>query len=134
VPEQGLYDAGDQTAVDNAAKETARREAQDHESIRIWMSHPHGRDLIWRFLETCHMQDDCRGSDTHDTYFNLGERNVGNWWLSKVLRHPKLYMEMVEEQNRDRELRNTRLLKQNERKDGGEESESASAFPVPPAA
>lgn len=129
MAERGVYDASDQAAVDNAGRDAARRDAEDHETIRIWMSHPKGRDLIWRFLELCHINDDCRGKEPLDTYFNLGERNIGNWWLTKVLRHPKLYMEMVAEQEVEREAKNQRLLKQNERKDGGgEEPEVASAF------
>lgn len=122
--EHGVYDAGDQAAVDNLAKEAARREAEDNETVRKWMSHPKGRDLLWRICnETCHLGetftavDDHNRSDTHRTYLHLGERNIGAWLDARLRCHPELYVKMLQEQQIERELRNTRLLKQNERKD-----------------
>jgi hypothetical protein len=113
----GYYDASDQAAVDNAAKEAVRRERQDDETIRIWLSHENGRDLIFRMLEECHIFGDCRGVDTHSTYWNLGERNIGNRLLARVQRPPALYMKMMQDQQAAQDLRNTRLRKENERKD-----------------
>jgi len=114
---QGQYDASDPVAVDNAGKEAKRRETEDRETVRVLMSHPKGRDFVYRFLGVCHIWDDCRGADTHDTYFNLGERNIGTWWLKHLEAHPELYKRMIEEQHVLRQARDMRLQKQNEDKD-----------------
>lgn len=136
MPDEGHYDAGDQSAVDNAGKEAARRDAEDKETFRVWMSHPKGRDLLYRIVyDVCHLGgdtlmalDDHGRSDPLRTYLSLGERNVGAWLDDKMRAHPELYMKALQEQQVEREARNQRLLKQNERKDGGEEPYEASAF------
>ena len=120
----GQYDSSDPVAVDNAAKEAARRERQDHETLRIWMNHENGRDLLYRFVfEHCHLGetftalDDQGRSDTHRTYLHLGERNIGAWLDTQMRSHPELYMKMLQEAAIGEQLRNTRLIKQNEKKD-----------------
>ncbi len=120
----GHYDASDPVAFDNAAKEKARRERQDDDTMRVWMNHPNGRELLYRFVfEVCHMgatylaTDNTGRSDTHRTYCDLGERNMGAWLDERLRRHPELYMKMLQEAEIERELRNSRLLKQNEKRD-----------------
>jgi hypothetical protein len=118
-----VYDSSDQASVDNAAKDAARRLKQDKETMRIWMSHPHGRDFLYRLVfETCHMGrtftalDDHGRSDALRTYLDIGERNIGAFLDEMMRQHPKEYMTMLEEQRIEAELRETRLQKQNERK------------------
>lgn len=118
-------DIADQANVDNAAKAAATRERDDDETIKIWMSHPKGRDLLFRFTnEICHMgetyvaADDAGRTDTHRTFLNLGERNIGAWLDERMRRHPKLYMDMLTEQAREREVSASRIRKAN---DKGEE-------------
>lgn len=121
MPQDDLTpDIAEQADVDNAAKEAARREREDDETIRIWMSHPKGRDLLFRFTNAiCHMgetftaADDHGRTDTHRTFLHLGERNIGAWMDEKMRRHPKLYMEMLTEQEIEREARLSRIRKQN---------------------
>lgn len=117
-------DIADQASVDNAAKEAARREAEDNETMRRWMSHAKGRDLLFRIVfEVCHMgrtfvaYDDQGRSDTHRTYLDLGERNVGAYIDAMMKRHPKLYMEMLSEAQLEQEVRQSRIAKQNEKND-----------------
>src|ERR1700680_643796 len=102
-------DIAEQADVDNAAKEAARRDREDDETIRIWMSHPKGRDLLFRFTNViCHMgetftaADDTGRTDTHRTFLNLGERNIGAWLDERMRRPPKLYMDMLTEQQIER--------------------------------
>lgn len=128
MSDQGIYDAGDEAAVNAAGREAARRESEDNNTFRYWMGHPHGRDLLFRIVnETCHMGetfiavDDHNCSDTHRTYLHLGERNIGAWLDQQLRRHPDLYMKMLQEQQIEREARNNRLLKQNEAKDERDE-------------
>jgi hypothetical protein len=123
----GIYDAGDEAAINAAGREAARREAEDANTFRVWMNHPHGRDLLFRIVnERCHLaetflaMDDHGRSDTHRTYAHIGERNIGAWLDEQMRRHPDLYMKMLQEQQIEREARNMRLLKQNENKDGRE--------------
>jgi hypothetical protein len=125
MPEdQGTYDSSDPVAVDNAAKEKARRDRQDDETVRVWMNHPNGRELLFRLVfEHCHMgetftaTDDHGRSDTHRTYLHLGERNIGAFIDERMRRHPDLYMKMLDEAEIERQLRDSRLRKQNEKKD-----------------
>ena len=122
--DDGFYDAGDEAAVDAQRSEAARRDAEDDETIRVWMNHPKGRDLLYRIVfQVCHhaetyiAADEKGRTDTHRTFLSLGERNIGNWFDDRLRRHPALYMEMLREQEIERELRNTKLLKQNEKQD-----------------
>lgn len=122
--EFGVYDSTDQSAIDAQRRESARRDAEDDETIRNWMNHSKGRDLLFRLVfETCHLGEtftaiDERGrSDTHRTYLHLGERNIGAWIDLRMRKHAALYMKMLDEQRIENELRNARLLKQNEKQD-----------------
>lgn len=117
-------DIAEQADVDNAAKEAARRDREDDETIRVWMSHPRGRDLLFRFCNViCHMgetytaSDDHGRTDTHRTFLHLGERNIGAWMDEKMRRHPKLYMDMLNEQAIERQLRDDRIRKANQKND-----------------
>lgn len=122
-----VQDISDQATVDNASKEAARRDAEDLETFRIWLSHPKGRDLLFRIIfERCHISEtftavDLQGrSDPLRTYLDLGERNIGAWLDEQLRRHPELYMRMLSEQQAERELRENRIRKQNEKKDDHE--------------
>jgi hypothetical protein len=115
-------DLGDQAAVDNAAKDAARIERDREESFRHWMSHDKGRALLGFIVdELCHLGetfaavDDQGRSDTHRTYLHLGERNIGAWFDAQMRKHPKLYMQMLTEQQVDRELRLDRIREQNKK-------------------
>jgi hypothetical protein len=121
---QGIYDSTDPAAIDAAASAAARRDHDDDETIRVWMNHPKGRDLLYRHVyETCHLGrtfvavDENGHSDTHRTYLDLGERNIGAWWDERLRRHAELYMLMLKEQEIDRQAHNAQLLKQNEKQD-----------------
>ena len=56
MPQDDLTpDLADAATVDNAARDAKRRDAEDDETIRRWMSHPKGRDLMYRIVfDTCH--------------------------------------------------------------------------------
>lgn len=119
-----VFDAGDLNQVNAAQHEAARRERDDTETFRIWMSHPHGRDLLYRIAyDTCHLGEtfyavDNEGrSDTHKTYLHIGERNIGAWLDERMRRHPELYMRMLQEAEIEREARLSRVRKQNEAQD-----------------
>ena len=127
------YNAEDQATVDNQAKEAARRNAQDSETFRVWMNHPHGRDLLFRLVyEICHLGEtyaavDAMGhSDTHKTYLHLGERNIGAYLDERMRKHPELYMQMLKEAEIEAELRRSRIEGQN--KPQGEDNNGGSAL------
>lgn len=124
MPDQGIYDAGDEAAINAAGREAARREAEDHNTFRFWMNHPHGRDLLFRIVNVrCHLGetflalDDGGRSDTHRTFLHIGERNIGAWFDEQMRKHPDLYMKMLQEQSIEREAHDVRLRKQNENKE-----------------
>jgi len=126
MTDQFQYDASDPVAADNAAKEAARREKEDAETWRVWMSHPKGRDLLWRIVnERCHLGetftavDETGRSDPLRTYLHIGERNIGAWVEAQLRRHPDLYMKMLQEEQLEREARASRLRKQAEDRGDG---------------
>lgn len=44
-----------------------------------------GRNAVWRVLEKCGVHGiSFRGEMTHETAFNEGARNVGNWLMQEV--------------------------------------------------
>jgi hypothetical protein len=115
------YDAGDPNAIAEAAREVKRREAEERETIGVWMNHPNGRDLLWRIVfEVCHhartylAADQLGHSDTHRTFLDLGERNIGCWLDDRMRRHAGLYRLMLDEQEMYRDTRNAKLAKQAE--------------------
>src|SRR5580704_6067774 len=121
---QGVYDSTDPAAIDAAASDAARRDHDDDETMRVWMNHPKGRDLLYRITyEVCHLGrtfvavDEAGHSDTHRTHLDLGERNIGAWMDERLRRHPESYMLMLKEQEIDRQAQNMRLLKQNDKQD-----------------
>ena len=110
------YDSADPRMEEAERKEQGRREAEDRETVKVWMNHPKGRALLYRFIyEVCHVNemfaayDNDGRSDTHRTYLHLGERNAGNWLLMRMQEHPDLYGKMLEERRIDDELRQTRI-------------------------
>lgn len=118
MPDDVAYDANDPRFEEAERKEQGRRDLDDRETLKVWMNHPNGRSLLYRFVfDVCHVNElftavDHQGrSDTHRTYLNLGERNAGAWLLSRMQEHPELYMRMLEEQRVERELKQTRLEK-----------------------
>lgn len=118
------YDAGDPVQISDAARELQRRDAEDNETIRVWMNHPKGRDLLYRIVfDVCHTartryEVDVNGqSDTHRTYLDLGERNIGAWFDERLKRHPDLYMAMLKEQEIERDARQSRIAKRNAEQD-----------------
>lgn len=113
----GFYDASDPVAVDNAGKEAARRDAEDRETFRVWMSHPKGRDLLYRMMEACDIFGSSYRVDPYETAYRCGLRDMGQTYLRHVQNHPDLYMKMMNEQQIERDARNVRLMKQNENKD-----------------
>ncbi len=122
--DSGVYDASDPNAIEAQRRQAEVRERDDDETIRIWMAHPKGRDFLYRFVfevakaQTEFVAQDHNGrTDELRTFVSIGERNMGGWWLAKMQRHPKLYMDMLQEQETERELRNARLKKQNEQQD-----------------
>lgn len=130
----GYYDSADQDAVDQAARDARRRENEDRETVRIWMSHEKGRDFLFRIVfDLCHLGEtftavDSEGrSDPLRTYLHLGERNIGAWLDNKMREHPKLYTAMLQEQHVAEELRNDRLRKQNRPEDQDEHDAARSS-------
>jgi hypothetical protein len=117
----GVYDAGDPQAIEAQRLQAQIREREDDETVRIWMNHEKGRDFLYRFVfdvagvEGEFIASDVNGNtDVHRTFAKIGERNMGAWWHDRMRRHPEQYMKMLQEQERERELRDARLKKQNE--------------------
>lgn len=120
----GLYDAGDQEAINQQKREAGSRDREDDETIRVWMNHPKGRDLLYRIVyEVCGFgvartfSDTLGRTDTHAMYLHIGGQNIGAWFEERLRRHPALYTEMLTEQEIARASRDAQLKKQNERQE-----------------
>jgi hypothetical protein len=127
------YDAGDQATVDNTAKEAARRDADDLETLRVWMDHPKGRDLLFRIIhQWCHLgefflaADDHGRTDEFRTALHLGERNIGARIDGKIREHTELYVKMLREQQLNEQVRKDRLAKREKEKKGDDGGQAGS--------
>lgn len=93
------YNASEKTSVDKKKTEVGRQRKNDEDVVQQLLSTSNGRSWMWRLLERCHIFDICADMDNpNSTYFQLGERNIGNILLSNVMRAaPDLYMIMAKE-------------------------------------
>jgi hypothetical protein len=65
--------------------ESDRRDRQDAELRGVLNSYP-GRSVIWRVLEQCGIYELSFSGDSHRTAFREGNRNVGLFLLTEVMR------------------------------------------------
>lgn len=77
--------------------EAIRREREDNE-LRTVLGTYAGRSVAWRLLERCGIYELSFSSDSHNTAFREGNRNVGLFLLSELMRvAPDAYAQMQRE-------------------------------------
>lgn len=93
------YDASDPKQVNNARKKSSKKLADRLRVVEALMQHPEGRRWIYEMLQWCHIYGNpVVSNDTHGTYFNLGQENVGKRLLADVVTAaPDNYLKMIEE-------------------------------------
>jgi hypothetical protein len=92
------FDAADPEAVNDARKKAGRRKTKRLEFVKAMMVLEEGRKWLWELMESCHIHSNpLVPNDTHSTYFNLGEQNIGKRVLSDVQHFPELYVKMCNE-------------------------------------
>lgn len=127
LDDKAVYDAADPEAIASAERQKQVRETDDNETVRIWMNHPKGRDLLYRFVfevaktEQEFVAVDLEGrTDKYKTFVSIGERNMGKWWHDAIRRHPDLYAKMLQEQEFERVVRASRLRNQAEQQEASD--------------
>ena len=100
------FDASDAAAVDNAAREDARKGREDADVLRGIMHTKPGRAWLYRHLERCNIYGDTFAPGQSDvTAFKLGQENIGKQLMLKAMdASTDLYVKMISEQ-KDEEKR-----------------------------
>lgn len=93
------YDAGNNKAVNNARKKSARLRREELEFIKAIMDLPQGRKWMFGRLTDLNLFGNVVvPGDTHATYHNLGAQNFGKKLLQDISEAaPDLYMVMMKE-------------------------------------
>lgn len=79
------YNAADEKDVNNARKKAARLRKEELEFVSAIMSSPQGRKWMLNMLTTCKtFTNPIIPGDTHFTYHNIGEQNIGKKLLQDV--------------------------------------------------
>lgn len=113
TPRAPGYNAADPAKVEAARKEAGQQRRQDRDYWRICMSTPDRRASLYRLLERCHIFGEPtdlgsgpRHSDTHSTYYNLGQQSVGKQMMSGAQEASlDLYLTMLKEQKEMKDAR-----------------------------
>lgn len=114
----------EQATAQSEARERARRQHEDDETLRRLMGHRNGRAWVHRFLtETCHVFETAFKGEEPDraTFFRLGEEYVGKQLQVRLMEvAPELWTLMLAEAKQD-EGRLADLPAQEQRKREAEE-------------
>jgi hypothetical protein len=129
------YDASDETAENNAKRDEARKQREDHETLKRLLSHKNGRAWFYRVLEKCHIYGTpFMPGEAETTFFRLGQEDVGKrMMLEAVYACPDLYMTMLAEARKEEE-RVAGLRADEEKKRKGDEDIAlrTQGFELPP--
>lgn len=132
------FDATDPAAEANAKRDAARRERNDLDVLRSVMHTKQGRDWLYRFLDSCHINNTPFAPGQPDvTAFHLGEENVGRKLLMIAMAASvDLYMKMIKEQQEEEARLNEvrRKERTNREERDGPVDVSALVAPLPPPA
>ncbi len=85
ILQEEVYNAGDEKDVTNARKKSARMRKEELEFVSAIMSSPQGRKWMLNILTICKtFTNPVVPGDTHFTYHNIGEQNIGKKLLQDV--------------------------------------------------
>lgn len=97
------FDASDPEAVNVSRKKAGRKRRERLEFVEGMMTLHQGRKWLWELMEKCFVHGNpLVQGDTHATYFNLGQQNIGKLVLQDVQEFPELYVKMVKEAKENR--------------------------------
>lgn len=79
------YNAAEPAEVNKARKVEARRRKRELEVVKAIMGTPQGREWMNNLLKTCKVfVSPIVAGDTHFTYHNIGEQNIGKKLLQDI--------------------------------------------------
>jgi len=95
------YDASDPEQVNQARKKAGRKKRGTLEFVKAIMTVPQGREWMYDMLVICKVfGSPLVPGDTHYTYHNLGEQNIGKKLLQDInTSAPDEYVMMIKEAN-----------------------------------
>lgn len=132
------FDAADPAAEANAKREQARRERNDLDVMRLILREKPGRDWLFRFLDSCHINNSPFAPGQADvTAYHLGEEAVGKRILLLAMTASvDLYMKMIkEQQDEEKRLNEVRRTERRNREEKEAPIDVASLVaPLPPPA
>jgi hypothetical protein len=99
------------------AKRLRDRELND---LRVILSTPEGRRLIWRILSEARIFHDgyTHGDAGYGTTYNCGRRSIGVWTLAEVMEaKPEAFMQMQREYNSEAKREEIEIKHKLENKD-----------------
>lgn len=92
------YDASDPAAVNKARQKSSRTRRARLEFVEGMLTLPQGRAWLFNLMDKCFIFGNAVvQNDTHATYFNLGQQNIGKLVLQDVQAFPELYVTMINE-------------------------------------
>ena len=97
------YDASDVEEVTKARKKSGRNRRARLDFVQGMMTLPEGRRYLYELMDRCFIfGNPLVAGDTHATYFNLGQQNIGKLVLQDVQSFPEFYVLMVAEAKESR--------------------------------
>lgn len=92
------YNAADPEQVNDARKRSGRRKSKSLEFVEAMMKLKEGREWLWDMMGQCNIfGNPLVKGDTHETYFQLGQQDIGKRILSQVQAFPELYVQACKE-------------------------------------
>ena len=77
-------------------KELELQIANQKEDLLLVLSTKEGRRFYWRAMDRCKPFKTAKHNSGSETYFNLGEQNIGLWlWDLLMDANPEIYIQMT---------------------------------------
>jgi len=94
-----VKNAADPQQVEKAKQKTESQNDQRLNDVREIMNSVRGRRFYWKLMVKCGIfQNNFHGEQTHDTAYDLGQRNIGLQLLADVNEAaPEAYLKMLGE-------------------------------------
>lgn len=94
--EKKIHNAADEAKIKEGKKKNRFNAKKLNEYYQDILKSQAGREVLWDLLEQSGVNGDCHSTDSHQTYFYLGQRKVGLDILRSITKaDPMAYVEML---------------------------------------
>lgn len=102
--DSAVKNAADKKQVKRAKQREEFRRDNEIEDLRMVLSEPHGRRVLWRYLEACQVFNFGFQTDARYEAFVNGQRNIGGKILADIEEvEPGLFAELSKEMKKQEE-------------------------------